>query len=99
MKLMEEELNKITGITEIVSGGAQGADSLAESYAKKNGIRTRIFKPEYDKFGRAAPLVRNRQIIQHSDLVIAFWDGKSRGTKYTIDYAQSENKPVQIILF
>lgn len=85
-------------VTEIVSGGAKGIDKCAEDYAKTHGIKLTVFLPEYEKYGKAAPLKRNLQIIDYSDLVIAFWEGKSKGTKYVIDNCKKKNKPIQIIL-
>ncbi len=98
-KLLEETLDKIEGIELIVSGGAIGADTMAEAYAKARGIKTLIFRPEYDKYGRTAPLIRNKVIINNADMVIAFWDGKSRGTKFTVDYAKSLQLQVNQIIF
>ena len=71
--------------TEIVSGGAKGVDTSAKEYAKSNGIKLTEFLPEYTRFGRSAPLKRNITIIEYADIVLAFWDGKSRGTKFVID--------------
>lgn len=71
--------------TEIVSGGAKGVDTSARKYALAHGIKLTEFLPEYTKYGRSAPLKRNITIIEYSDIVIAFWDGKSRGTKFVID--------------
>lgn len=84
-------------IEEIVSGGAKGADTLAERFADEHKIKKVIFKPDYAKHGKKAPLMRNRQIVDYVDRVIAFWDGKSRGTKYTIDYARKNRKKVNVI--
>jgi predicted Rossmann fold nucleotide-binding protein DprA/Smf involved in DNA uptake len=81
----------------IVSGGAKGADTYAREFAIKKGIRLIEHLPDYAKYGRAAPLVRNRLIIDDCDKVLAFWDGKSRGTKQSLDYAESKGKPVKII--
>ena len=81
----------------IVSGGAKGADTYAREFAIKRGIRLIEHLPDYSKYGRAAPLVRNRLIIDDCDKVLAFWDGKSRGTKQSLDYAESKGKPVKII--
>lgn len=72
-------------ITEIVSGGARGVDTSAKEYALENNIKLTEFLPEYDKYKRIAPLKRNMQIIEYADLVIAFWNGTSRGTKFVID--------------
>ena len=62
-------------VTEIVSGGAKGIDACARAYAKANGIKLTEFLPEYEKYGRSAPLKRNIQIIDYADEVLAFWDG------------------------
>jgi len=78
----------------IVSGGANGADTLAERYASLHQIETLIFKPDYKLYHHGAPLKRNLEIVDASDIVIALWDGESRGTKHAIDYALSQNKHV-----
>ena len=70
-----------TGVSEIVSGGAQGADMLAEEYAHKNNIKLTVFYPDYDTYGRTAPLERNALIVAHADYVLALWDGHSGGTR------------------
>lgn len=80
--------------TEIVSGGANGVDASARRYAQENSIKLTEFYPKYNRFGRAAPLKRNLQIIDYSDLILAFWDGKSKGTKYVIDAARKCNKEI-----
>ena len=84
--------------TELVSGGAKGVDTSAKEYAETHGIKLVEFLPDYSRFGRGAPLKRNLQIIEYADLVLAFWDGKSRGTKYVIDNCKKLEKPVQIIM-
>lgn len=71
--------------TEIISGGAKGIDTCARNYAISHGLKLTEFLPEYDKYGRSAPLKRNITIIEAADLVLAFWDGTSRGTKFVID--------------
>jgi len=81
----------------VVSGGAKGVDTLAERWAEAKGVKTLIFKPDYDVYGRTAPLVRNRKIVEACDCLLAFWDGKSKGTKYTADYARLQGKPVQVV--
>ncbi|KMQ50663.1 Uncharacterized protein CHISP_2346 [Chitinispirillum alkaliphilum] len=81
--LLKETLDK-EEIVKIVSGGAKGADSLAAQYARENNIELQEFLPDYKKHGRGAPLVRNKLIVDASNMVIAFWDGKSRGTKFTM---------------
>ncbi|MCH5192827.1 MAG: DUF2493 domain-containing protein [Oscillospiraceae bacterium] len=71
--------------TEIVSGGAKGIDTCAREYALAHNIKLTEFLPDYEKYKKGAPLKRNLQIIEYADIVLAFWDGKSRGTKYVID--------------
>ena len=91
---LEEYLPQNT--TEIVSGGAKGIDSSARDFAGKHNIKLTEFLPQYQKYGKAAPIVRNREIVTYSDMVIAFWDGKSRGTKSVIDLCKKQNKPINI---
>jgi len=85
-------------VTEIVSGGAKGVDTSAKEYADAQGIKLTEFLPEYGRYGRGAPLKRNISIVEYADLVLAFWDGKSRGTKFVIDECKKRNKSVRIIL-
>ncbi len=86
-------------VTEIVSGGARGIDTCAREYALAHGLKLTEFLPEYEKYGRSAPLRRNVTIIEYADLVIAFWDGSSRGTKYVIDNCKKRNVPVVVHRF
>ncbi len=83
--------------TEIISGGAKGIDSCAREYAVSHGIKLTEFLPEYEKYGRGAPLKRNITIIQNSDIVLAFWDGSSRGTKFVIDKCREMGVEVKVI--
>lgn len=80
------------GATEIISGGAGGVDALAERYALAYGLPLTVFRPDYRRFRKGAPLKRNLQIVDEADEVIAVWDGESRGTKFTIDYAYQKKK-------
>ena len=84
------------GTTEIVSGGARGIDSCAREYAHANGIKLTEFLPEYDLYGRAAPIKRNYLIIDYADIVLAFWDGQSRGTKMVIDTCKKIGKEIRV---
>ena len=81
----------------IISGGAVGIDDLAEKYADKHRISKMILRPHYDLYGKAAPLRRNEEMIQLCDRLLVIYDGKSRGTKYTIDYAKKLGKPIDVI--
>ena len=83
---------------EIVSGGARGVDTSAREYALANGIKLTEFLPEYEKYGRSAPLKRNITIIKNADLVLAFWDGRSHGTKFVIDNCKKLGIPVKVFI-
>ena len=83
---------------EIVSGGAKGVDSCAAAYAKENGIKLTAFLPQYERYGRAAPIVRNKEIVDYADKIFIFWDGSSKGTLSVIKYAQKVNKEYEVIL-
>ena len=82
--------------TEIITGGAVGVDKLAEREARLRGIPLTVFKPDYETHGKSAPLVRNKLIAENCDMLIAFWDGSSRGTVFTWRYADKLGKPVKI---
>lgn len=84
--------------TEIVSGGARGIDTCAREYAQANGIKLTEFLPDYEKYGRGAPIKRNRKIIDYADAVIAFWDGRSRGTGYVIDQCFLSRKKITVYM-
>ncbi len=83
-------------VTEIVSGGARGIDICAKEYAMKNKIKLTEFLPQYEKYGRGAPLKRNLEIINYADEVIAFWDGSSKGTYFVIDNCKKQNKKITV---
>ncbi len=85
-------------VTEIVSGGARGIDTSARNYALAHNIRLTEFLPQYSLYGRKAPLIRNIEIIKYADLVLAFWDGTSHGTKYTIENCKKLGVPVKVFM-
>ena len=88
----------LTDCTEIVSGGAIGVDSCAAEYAKERGLKLTVFLPRYDRYGRAAPIVRNKQIVDYADKVLAFWDGRSKGTLSVINYAKKIGRDCEVVL-
>lgn len=71
----------------IVSGCAKGADSLALEYARKRGLAVEEFPADWQGQGKAAGVIRNQAMAGKADVLIAFWDGKSRGTKDMIERA------------
>ena len=80
--LSDAEFNSIETV---VSGGARGADTLAEQYARENGLELIVFPAEWERYGRKSGPLRNVKISQECDLCFAFWDGQSRGAKHDID--------------
>lgn len=99
---MRDALDKIAqhiDIDLIISGRARGADLLAERYAKERNIQTLIFPADWEKHGRKAGIVRNYDIIRNCDMVVAFWDGKSKGTAHSISVAREQKKKVLIYRF
>ena len=90
--------------SQVISVGAVGADAMAEELAKENAIDFQVFKPQHKDFPKsirrvAAPHARNTLIAEHSDIIIALWDGQSIGTKDTIDKALALPKKVYIFEF
>ena len=96
---MKQELDEILNLEEvgsIISGGAKGADTLAERYANEMGINFIKYVPDWS-VGRHAGLDRNTTIVSESDLVICFWDGSSKGTEDSIRKAHKMGKEVKIV--
>lgn len=91
------ELYPANQITQIISGGAQGTDALAERFAQQYHLPITIHEAQWSRYGRSAGPIRNQLIVNEADHVIAFWDGHSPGTRCTIELAQKANKPVEII--
>ncbi len=97
-ELLQETLKQYKSkITLVVSGAAKGADSLGEKWALKNSINTLIFPADWEQYGKRAGFIRNEDIIKNCDCCIAFWDGKSTGTKHSISLCEKYNKPYKII--
>lgn len=83
----------------IVSGMAVGADMIGYRLAKANGIPVKQYPANWIKYGRSAGYVRNREMAKVSDVLVAFWDGKSKGTKHMIDTMKAISKPAYIIKY
>ena len=84
---------------EIVSGTANGADKLGEKYASERAYPVKQFPAEWSKYGKSAGLKRNEQMAKYADTLIAFWDGKSKGTKHMIDLAKHHGLKVTVVSF
>jgi hypothetical protein len=83
----------------IISGGAKGADLLGERYAKERGYSTEVFPARWEEHGKKAGPIRNQEMAINSNALIAFWDGKSKGTKHMIDIATDKGLLVRIIKY
>lgn len=79
-----------------LSGKARGADTLGEKYARHRGFRTRYFPADWDRYGKMAGMKRNMEMIENADALIAFWDGKSKGTAHVIREAKLAGLKVRI---
>lgn len=81
-------------VTEVVSGTAKGVDQLGEKIAATFRLPVKRFPADWDKYGKSAGMIRNKQMGDYADALIAVWDGKSRGTKQMIEYAKSKGLKV-----
>ena len=88
-----------TEMKQIISGGAKGIDRCARAYAKQHRIQILEILPEYNLYGRSAPLRRNDWILELSDMILIFWDGKSRGSNYMIENCRKLQKPMKLFKF
>ena len=98
-RLLDETMQNLLlkyNITHIVSGGAKGADTMGVQWANKNNIDSIVYNPNFKQRKRAYHF-RNRQIVNESDIIVAFWNGHSTGTKYTINFAKTLEKEVIIV--
>lgn len=91
------DLDIFDEITEIVSGGARGADKLAERFASEYLIKFTEYPALWTKHGKAAGFIRNQQIVARCDQLIAFWDHESKGTKHSIKLAQEQDKLLKVV--
>ena len=82
---------------EIVSGNARGADKLGERYAKEHNLPVKLFPANWDKYGKRAGYLRNQEMANYADVLIAFWNEKSKGTKHMIDIAKKQDLTVIVV--
>lgn len=83
-------------ISEVISGGAYGVDQLGEKYAKEYQLPLKRFLPDWNQFGKRAGILRNTQMGDYAEALIALWDGQSRGTKHMIEYAKKKGLKVYV---
>jgi hypothetical protein len=98
MDWVREEVAQLLPDTILISGGARGVDTVAEETALEVGVQVRIYPADWNKYGRGAGYIRNKQIVDDADEVWAFWDGKSKGTKHTMDLALKADKPLTVFM-
>lgn len=95
---MDEVLDKVH-ISEVVCGEATGADTLGKQWAIENNIPVKSFKANWDKHGAKAGPLRNREMGLYADYLVAFWDGKSRGTLHMIEFMRKIGNPFRIVRY
>jgi hypothetical protein len=98
LKRTVDELRLTWQFTQVVSGGARGADRLGERYARDHALRMIVLKPDWQK-GRGAGIQRNGDIVARADFILAFYDGASPGTKNTIARARLSGKDYKVVRF
>ena len=95
-RTMDHLLSNVHGQIVVVCGLAPGADSLGDQYAKAKGYEVHYFPADWAKYGRAAGPIRNEQMAQNADALVAFWNGISKGTKSMIELAQRYGLKIRI---
>lgn len=98
-KYCDKVLSSVADDIEIVSGTAYGADKLGERYAKEKGYKLTQFPADWEQYGKSAGVIRNKQMAEYSDALIAFWDKESKGTANMIKLAQSLGLKIRICYF
>lgn len=103
MKVLSPDLAFFGGVErsgpEIVSGACRGADALGERYARDHNLPITRFPADWSAYGKSAGPRRNNQMADYADVLVAFWDGKSRGTKHMIDTARHSGLGVHIVQY
>ncbi len=82
----------------IISGGAGGVDTVAEKYADEHRMSKLILRPQYGLYKKGATLKRNDKMVDIADKVLVVWDGISKGTKHTLEYARKNNKETVVVI-
>lgn len=97
-KLISDRLFELPVYSTIVHGGARGVDRMAGQEAQKLGLLVEEHPADWDRHGKSAGFVRNQEMLDTgADLVLAFWDGRSNGTRHTIEIAERAGIPVEVI--
>jgi hypothetical protein len=96
-EMVRDYINSLDDDDIVVSGGARGVDQWAQIYAEKRGLATLIFPADWKTHGRKAGLLRNRDIVNACDRLVAFWFEESRGTRHSIELARGAGKPTLVL--
>lgn len=99
LTLTMDALLKYKADVTIISGGARGADSLGERYAKLRGYACIVIKPDWDKYGKRAGYLRNDDMLGVASAAVCFWNGISRGTSHMINITTRSGKPLRVIRY
>jgi hypothetical protein len=97
MENVERILAALPKTAVIIHGGAHGVDKHADAVARRLGLAIEVHKPNWTKYGKAAGPIRNRTMVESAEIVYAFWDGQSKGTKSAIDAARQMGKELKVI--
>lgn len=98
--LLSKTMNALTfklDQVEVLSGHAEGADRLGEKWAAQHYHTYHVYRPDYDKHGKGAPLKRNEEMAQNADCCVCFWDGQSNGTAHMIAMAKKYKLKLRVI--
>lgn len=105
-KLLEETIkpallgiSHLEDIDEIVSGCCKGADKLGERFAELLNIKPTKFPADWDKYGKSAGIIRNRQMAEYADAAVVFWDAHSKGSLNMIQTMRDLGKPVYVVIY
>lgn len=99
-KLLKEKMDKLTIKLDnivVISGHALGTDRLGERWAWENGFTCEVYHPDYTKYGKEAPIIRNKEMCKVASSLVAFWDQKSLGTRHIIEHARKQGLQVKVI--
>ena len=97
--ILEKVCNTFTDIDTVISGCAQGADTIGAEWAAKKGIAVQTFPAYWNIYGKSAGFIRNTEMAEHADALIAFWDGKSKGTAHMIQTMAKKKKPYWVYTY
>lgn len=86
-------------VTEVISGGAKGADKLGADWAREQGIKLTEYLPDWERYGKRAGFIRNEDIVKNADMVVSFWDSISKGTQNSLSIAKRLKIPTLVIYF